>query len=356
MKYFLLCFSIMAGTLVKAQQNLVPNPSFEEYSDCPGGASELYKTTAWFSPTNATPDYFNGNLSCPLSAGSVPKNELGFQYARTGTAYAGFFIEGNTSANHIDPPYREYIETKLLEPLKAGYNYKVEFFVSICKYDSDPIAGPSSWIFLDATDGVGAYLSMESLIGHSNFPAYGEPLNITPQIQNPKGNVLHDTTTINGRTDWMNISGIYKANDNEEFLTIGGFTPDSLSRVELSSYPHDPAWYACYYYIDDVSVTCLNCDSVYVPPNEVFIPDAFSPNGDGNNDVLFVRGNNIKTMHIAIYDRWGEKVFESNDQSTGWDGTYKGKELNSSVFMYYCTWKYLDGGEFRQKGDITLVH
>jgi gliding motility-associated-like protein len=354
MRHFLLCFFIAASALVSAQQNLVPNPSFEEYSICPVNPGELNKALPWFTPTNATPDYFNGNVNCPISPASVPSNQIGFQYARTGAAYAGFYINGNTGSIHITSPYREYIETKLLEPLIAGYNYKVEFFVSISKEDYHPPAGPPHWEFLDATDGIGAYFSKDSLIGHPIFPAYGEPLNVIPQIQNPSGNVLKDTTVINGTTTWVSISGTYKAKGNEEFLTIGGFTPDSLSKVELISHPHDPAWYLSYYFVDDISVVYIKSDSIYLA-NNLFIPDAFSPNGDGKNDVLFVRGNNIKELYFSVYDRWGEKIFETTDKNIGWDGSYKGKELSNAVFVYYCFGKYDDGTEFKQKGDISLV-
>lgn len=87
----------------------------------------------------------------------------------------------------------------------------------------------------------------------------------------------------------------------------------------------------------------------------IFIPDIFSPNGDGNNDKFFVRGNNIKEVYFAIYDRWGEKIFETTDKNTGWDGTYKGNRLSTAVFVYYCYGKYSDGTDFKQKGDVTLV-
>src|SRR5581483_11889855 len=57
-------------------------------------------------------------------------------------------------------------------------------------------------------------------------------------------------------------------------------------------------------------------------PCSLFVPNAFSPNGDGQNDILYVRDNCILTMDFTIYDRWGNKVFESKNQSTGWDGAY----------------------------------
>lgn len=89
-------------------------------------------------------------------------------------------------------------------------------------------------------------------------------------------------------------------------------------------------------------------------PN-IFIPNAFTPNGDGNNDVLYVRSNIIETMEFAVFNRWGQKVFETTDQSIGWDGTYKGKELPNDVFGYYLKAKCFNGEEFFKKGNVTIM-
>jgi gliding motility-associated-like protein len=107
---------------------------------------------------------------------------------------------------------------------------------------------------------------------------------------------------------------------------------------------------------------CMTKDSVFVPLKAptcglpvVFIPNAFSPDGDGYNDVLMVNGNNITGMSISIYNRWGQKVFESNDQAIGWNGTFKGKELPPDVYGYYLRCVCDDGSELFTKGNITLL-
>ena len=88
---------------------------------------------------------------------------------------------------------------------------------------------------------------------------------------------------------------------------------------------------------------------------EVFVPDVFSPNGDGQNDILYVRAPGIKELTFIIYDRLGEKVFESNDVTKGWDGTYKGNPLNNGVFVYYISATMLDNKQIKTKGDVTLT-
>lgn len=88
---------------------------------------------------------------------------------------------------------------------------------------------------------------------------------------------------------------------------------------------------------------------------EVFIPNAFTPNGDNENDVLYVRGRNVEKMNLSIYNRWGEKVFESNNQQVGWDGIYKGDFVEPGVFVYHLTVKCVDGQDYFKKGNVTVI-
>tara|TARA_B100000809_G_scaffold266457_1_gene329274 strand:- start:8857 stop:12120 length:3264 start_codon:yes stop_codon:yes gene_type:complete len=89
--------------------------------------------------------------------------------------------------------------------------------------------------------------------------------------------------------------------------------------------------------------------------NVIFVPNIFSPNGDGNNDLLFVRGVGVRSINFLIYNRWGEKVFQTNGLDEGWDGSFRGKPMNNGVFVYYLEATFLDGTRAEQKGDITLT-
>lgn len=103
---------------------------------------------------------------------------------------------------------------------------------------------------------------------------------------------------------------------------------------------------------------CVTFDTltVYVESEAVlFIPTAFSPNGDGNNDVLYVRGKGIQSVKLIVFDRVGEEVFFTTHISNGWDGTFRGKEMNSGVFVYYLEATMRDGRTIVKEGDITLV-
>lgn len=103
---------------------------------------------------------------------------------------------------------------------------------------------------------------------------------------------------------------------------------------------------------------CSSTDTVRViieGDNVVYVPTAFSPNNDGNNDVLFVRGNSIETLDFRVYDRWGQLVFSSSDQSEGWDGTKNGEPLSKAVFVFTVEGTFLDGTTFKEDGNISLL-
>jgi gliding motility-associated-like protein len=85
------------------------------------------------------------------------------------------------------------------------------------------------------------------------------------------------------------------------------------------------------------------------------VPTAFSPNGDGVNDILFAHGAAVESMNLKIYNRWGEKVFETNSLDKGWDGTYKGKPQEMDAYAYVLTATFIDGSTAQQQGNITLL-
>jgi gliding motility-associated-like protein len=103
---------------------------------------------------------------------------------------------------------------------------------------------------------------------------------------------------------------------------------------------------------------CVNSDSVIVTVevDEIFfLPTGFTPNGDGNNDVLFLRGSGIENFQLDVYDRFGKIVFTTADQKTGWDGFIDGKTANSGTYTYLLTGNFRSGIVIDQKGTLTLV-
>lgn len=110
-------------------------------------------------------------------------------------------------------------------------------------------------------------------------------------------------------------------------------------------------------YTSDIT-ECTATDTVHVEVNfieGVGVPTAFSPNADGNNDVLYVKGYGISKMSFRVYNRFGQLVFESTDQDVGWDGQFKGKDENPGVFVWILTYELENGSTGEQTGNTTLI-
>ncbi len=111
--------------------------------------------------------------------------------------------------------------------------------------------------------------------------------------------------------------------------------------------------------VTDNTTGCSATDSVTILVREncqnVFVPSAFSPNGDGQNDVLLVKGECIKTMDFEVFDRWGNKVFETTTPSEGWNGMHDGQAMNTGSYVYHLTATLFNNTTVTKKGNVTLV-
>jgi gliding motility-associated-like protein len=88
---------------------------------------------------------------------------------------------------------------------------------------------------------------------------------------------------------------------------------------------------------------------------DVFLPNAFTPNNDGINDVLLLRSNFVREMELIIYDRWGKEVFSSTNQNNGWDGTRNGEALASDAYAYYLRVLCINDVEYIKQGNVSLL-
>jgi gliding motility-associated-like protein len=103
--------------------------------------------------------------------------------------------------------------------------------------------------------------------------------------------------------------------------------------------------------------------SVFVLCNNanVFMPNTFSPNGDGTNDIFYPRGSGVfKILNLKVFNRWGQLVYyrsniNANDASAGWDGTYKGNQLSPDVFIYVMQVICDNNSVLTFKGNIALI-
>jgi gliding motility-associated-like protein len=389
-------------------QNLVNNPSFEDYHLIyhPVCQNDSFPVCMqWYSPTNGSPDYDN-KISCFSDYNGVPYNGIGFQFPKDVNGYWGLGVitVSPSPSYHND---REYIQSKLLDSLKGGIEYCVSLYVSL----SD-----SAWY---AADGVEVLFSDTAITDSSSLFYVLLPYNAQ----------VKSSGIISDKTNWTHISGSFIAKGGEQYITIGNFKDDEHTdtlRIKgsladgytfsyyyvdaVSVYPCDTTvytanaggdrkicaagesvslgtnnkhgykyfWYNengnlldttgyltvapdkdCIYYLKVIDFTFNESwDTVHVTigcEGKVYVPNIFSPNKDGNNDKLYIRGQDISEISFSIYDRWGELVFETKNINEWWDGTYKGKDCTMGVYFYLANVTFENGETAVRKGNVTLV-
>jgi gliding motility-associated-like protein len=113
----------------------------------------------------------------------------------------------------------------------------------------------------------------------------------------------------------------------------------------------------CVTVTDSTTCTKTACVEVQVEYGELFVPNAFSPNEDGQNDILYVRflTGSFDQLTFRVYDRWGEKVFETSDASIGWDGYLRGEKANVAVYVYTVDATRIDGVQVQKQGNVSLI-
>ena len=166
--------------------------------------------------------------------------------------------------------------------------------------------------------------------------------------------VVNGDTTINiGETAEVFASGglTYQWSPN-----VNGNT---ITCVTCSNTVVQPTLTTQYIVVASNSKYCKVQDTVTVIVDincgDFFIPNVFSPNDDGLNDVINVHGRCISTFNLQIFNRWGEKVFETSSIENSWDGTFRGKKMDTGVFVYKADGVSIDGQSFKMKGNITLI-
>ncbi|MFZ1694949.1 MAG: hypothetical protein WAT74_17260 [Flavobacteriales bacterium] len=213
-------------------QNLVPNPSFEEYFNCPNDYGESFELRNWFMAIT-NPDYYNACYTVSPDTCGVPLNFAGFQYPATGNGYIGMITYSN------DPPYgfRELIGVKLSTPIVPGSTYYTSFKVSC----TNGYPNPDHWTRY-AANKLGISIRTDSLLDPFWFP----PDNVA---QFASDSIVTDTS------GWTLLSGSFVSQISAQWLYLGNFF-DHAS-VSVAVIDPDCPDESGYYYFDDV---CLSLD------------------------------------------------------------------------------------------------
>jgi gliding motility-associated-like protein len=174
-------------------------------------------------------------------------------------------------------------------------------------------------------------------------------------------------TVVDGTTPIVDFSYINELNKPTVFsnTSVNGKTyrwdfGDSTYSSDKDPAPHQYTQSATY-------IVCLEawsedgckaekCKQIKVDIRTVAdVPTGFSPNGDGMNDILYVRGSGIREFTFKVFNRWGQKIFESSDLNVGWDGTYKGTRQDNEVIAFLLEGVFVTGETFKKQGNTTVV-
>jgi len=126
---------------------------------------------------------------------------------------------------------------------------------------------------------------------------------------------------------------------------------------ETITYYFQQRYYNNYLTTDEITITVIDCNEPLPDTTDalLFIPNIFTPNGDGSNEVFYVRGEQIKLITFSVYNRWGATIFETNDPHMGWDGQLQGKDCAAGVYFYVAEVTFENGAIEVRKGSVTLV-
>tara|TARA_B110000240_G_scaffold151067_1_gene167374 strand:+ start:716 stop:2083 length:1368 start_codon:yes stop_codon:yes gene_type:complete len=436
-------------------QNLIPNPSFENYNTCPTSDGQLINAIPWINSNSDSPDLFNSCVGSNCNTSPwvcVPTNFFGNQLPNTGNGYSGIAVG-------VGGSIIEYLHVKLLSPLIVGDKYQVSYYISL---------GDQS---TRAIDRIGVYFSSTQISSVTNQLSY------TPQIITPPG------FYITNKIGWILITDTLTALGGEEYITLGNF--NNVSNTNFISGLGGTLDYP-YYYIDDLSLIKIGCnpqtidlgndttlcqggtltldatttnatylwqdnstnptlnvtqqgtywvqitdscgsttgtinvsyyqlltldlgndrtlcqgetltldvtttnatylwqdnstnptlnvtqqgtywaeviinncseaDTIIIIEEDCEIilemPNVFTPNSDGINDIFVpIISKGIVSMNTIIYNRWGNKIYETNDLLVEWDG----QDVSDGVYFWIVNYTDINDVKNNLKGHVTIL-
>lgn len=154
--------------------------------------------------------------------------------------------------------------------------------------------------------------------------------------------------------DTVSIKASYNDNYTYSWSGEGKFISNDNNTVMVSK------WQGGLIYVSVNNIYgCSSVDSVYINTEnccDISLPDAFSPNGDGRNDIFRIisSGNQVIKSFIVV-NRWGQKVFETTNQQKGWDGRLSGVPQDIGTYIYYIKYVCTDGRTIEKKGEVVLI-
>lgn len=225
-------FILLLGFGANAQvlQNMVKNPSFEQYRKVPSDLGELTNIDFWSSPSAASPDFYHKRANAATV--DVPINKMGNTTARSGYAYTGIYAY---ASRYIKRNFREYIQVELKKPMMPGNVYCIKVHVFLAQSSNRAVGA------------LGCMVSSTKC--KENHEMY---------IKRPFTYLIKEDKKPLTDRKWVEVSCKYKAKGGERYLTIGNFEDDKKVKVTgavASEQFKNPHVDFAYYFLDDICVT-----------------------------------------------------------------------------------------------------
>lgn len=281
-------------------------------------------------------------------------------------ASTGTYTVTGTDGNSCEGTASVTISVITCVPMVAGFSYADNICVGDCITFTDTTTGnPISWTWdFDGGGTPGTSTDQNPVVCFNTAGTYDIQLTTT--------DVTGNTSSVTNQISVFDLPLVSAEMDS--VIDIGGqaglvafsaasgsylWTPDDGTIVnDTSSSTFAAPLVNTVYTVTFTDINgCQATDSVKIYVNFIEglgVPQAFSPNGDNNNDILFVKGYGIELMNLKVFNRYGELVFETSDQNIGWDGKFKGRDENPGVFVWVLEYTFITGKSGVMSGNTTL--
>lgn len=316
----------------------IVNPNFEVASAYPTTTGQWQVLQGWSNAgsTTASPDYYHYFGS---SQADIPETPMAIVDPAEGNGLMGMILCGVQHTNN-----REYISTQLSSPLEIGKDYLVSF--KLCNGHKTEVSTAGL-----ATSDIGVLFSVNPVVQDGQ-----NPIVATPQFS---------IDTVFYSRDWEHVSFIFNATEAYQFMTFGLFGSDSNKEIQIRE-GISPVY--GYYFVDDFNLQELpenydpnvmqpdrngyepndnpsNDNDLSILPDHFFVPNTFTPNGDGNNDFFLPVSTIVEHYDLEVFNRWGDRVYRVSDPVNGWDGFYNSQRAEGGAYIWEitCTIETVDG-------------
>ncbi|MFM9005310.1 MAG: gliding motility-associated C-terminal domain-containing protein [Flavobacteriales bacterium] len=319
------------------------NGSFETISSMPNGLGQWQRAQGWSNAGSATasPDllHYDAINSCDL-----PETSMGIVQSYDGDAVMGLAVCGRYSTNQ-----REYITNQFTKPMQVGKPYAVGFRITNGDFTPTSLSGL-------AVDNLGLFFSLTPPHQNGN-----DPIPASPQLK---------IESVVYSEDWETYIFTFYPEQPFKYLTFGLFGNDDDKNIQIRN-GLDPSF--AYYFVDYFTIEPLFSeyalvDGDKIPPvavepkpvegeREFFVPNTFTPNGDGNNDKFLPVAASSEDWTVEIFSSWGDRVFTGNQHTSGWDGVYQGIPCNPGSYVWQITyWEERPNGKPRRHDVRGMFH